>query len=226
MSARYPTSTLTTVMDRRRRLNPLVEPGRHRHNRLMSSRPPERIDVGHCVLRRERVGDEALISPAVEANLEHLRPWMPWATPEGAVESVQRERLKQVEQSWDDAQDHSYLLLDASESRLLGIFGMHRRIGPGAIEIGYWLSQDAVGNGYATRATRALTDAALALDGVSRVEIHCDEANLRSQKVPQRLGYRLDRIEPDEIEAPGEVGRSMFWIYPPNVLQADGSPAR
>ena len=192
----------------------------------MSTRPPERIDLGDVVLRRERVGDEALISPAVRANLEHLRPWMPWATAEGAAESAQRERLSNNERTWDDAQDHSFLLLDAKESTLLGIFGMHRRIGPDAIEIGYWLSQNAVGNGYATRATKALTDAALELDDVSRVEIHCDEANIRSQKVPQRLGYRLDRIEDDGIQAPGEVGRGMVWIYPPNVSQAETVPAR
>ena len=192
----------------------------------MSTRPPERIDLGDIVLRRERVGDEELISPAVRANLEHLRPWMPWASADGAAENAQRERLEKVEQAWDDAQDHSFLLLDTTESTLLGIFGMHRRIGPDAIEIGYWLSKHAVGNGYATRATEALTLAALQLDDVSRVEIHCDEANLRSQKVPQRLGYRLDRIEPDEITAPGEVGRGMVWIYPPNVSQAETAPAR
>ena len=180
----------------------------------MSTRPPERIDLGDIVLRRERVGDEVLISAAVRANLDHLRPWMPWADADNAAESAQRERLTKVEQSWDDAQDHSFLLLDATESTLLGIFGMHRRIGPDAIEIGYWLAEHAVGNGYATRATEALTQAALRLDDVSRVEIHCDEANVRSQKVPQRLGYRLDRIEPDGVQAPGEVGRGMVWIYP------------
>ena len=192
----------------------------------MSKVPSERIEVADTVLRRERVGDEALISSAVVANLDHLRPWMPWATPDNATVSAQRERLEKVEQAWYDAQDHSFLLLDAAESALLGVFGMHRRIGPDAIEIGYWLSRHAVGNGYATRATHALTAAALDLDDVSRVEIHCDEANLRSQNIPQRLGYRLDRIEPDEITAPGEVGRSMIWVYPPNVLHADGSPER
>ena len=188
----------------------------------MSTRPPERIDLGDALLRRERAGDESLIAARVAANLDHLRPWMPWATPENATVAAQRERLEKVEQTWDDAQDHSFLLLDAAETTLLGIFGMHRRIGPNAIEIGYWLSHDTVGKGYATRAAEALTRVALALDDVSRVEIHCDEANVRSAKVPERVGYRLDRIEPDEIEAPGEIGRSMIWVYPPNGSQADG----
>jgi RimJ/RimL family protein N-acetyltransferase len=192
----------------------------------MSRWPPERIDLGEILLRRPTTVDATLIADALADELDHLRPWMPWATPDNVTVDAQRARLEQVEQSWHDAQDHNYTLMDAQEASVLGSFGLHRRIGPDAIEIGYWLSHRVTGNGYATRATEALTRAALELDDVSRVEIHCDEANVRSAKIPQRLGYRLDRIEPDEIEAPGEIGRSMIWVYPPNVSQAEGSPER
>ncbi len=68
------------------------------------------------------------------------------------------------------------------------------------------------GQGLATEAVALLTDAALAIDDVDRVEIHCDQANVRSATVPERLGYRLDRIDDDEIAAPGETGRSMIWV--------------
>ncbi|MEU6189370.1 hypothetical protein [Nocardia sp. NPDC047038] len=51
-----------------------------------------------------------------------------------------------------------------------------------------------------------------ALPGVDRVEIHCDEANVRSAAVARRLGYRLDRIEPREKRAPAESGRGMYWV--------------
>jgi RimJ/RimL family protein N-acetyltransferase len=92
--------------------------------------------------------------------------------------------------------------------------GLHRLVDPGGIELGYWLTEVAVGHGHITAAAQALTIAALALPGVDRVEIHCDEANIRSQAVPWRLGYRLDRIETDDITAPAEIGRSMIWIFP------------
>jgi RimJ/RimL family protein N-acetyltransferase len=64
-----------------------------------------------------------------------------------------------------------------------------------------------------TAAARALTAAALAVEGISRVEIHCDEANVRSAAVARRLGYRLDRIVPDHVSAPADLGRSMIWVY-------------
>jgi RimJ/RimL family protein N-acetyltransferase len=179
--------------------------------------PPSRIELEASVLRRERLGDEVLVASAVAANLDHLRPWMPWAVPEAATVDAQRQRLVKIEQWWDDGSLYNFLLLDPSGQRLLGIFGLHRRIGPGALELGYWLSRDATGQGYATAAARALTDAALVLDDILRVEIHCDEANERSQRIPRRLGYRLDRVETDDIEAPAEVGRSMIWVYPPDL---------
>ena len=104
------------------------------------------------------------------------------------------------------------------ESRIgdiVGCMGLHSRVGPAAIEIGYWLRTDHTGRGLVTACARSLTEAALGLDGIERVEIHCDEANARSRAVPLRLGYRLARVQDDAVTAPGEVGRDMVWVYPP-----------
>lgn len=94
--------------------------------------PPPRLEIDGLVLRRERVGDEDLVAQSAAANLDHLRPWMPWAVPDAVTVQAQRERLVRVEPAWEDGSDYSFLLLDAAEQSLLGIFGMHRRIRPGA----------------------------------------------------------------------------------------------
>ena len=176
--------------------------------------PAPRLEIDGLVLRRERVGDEDLLASTVKANLAHLRPWMPWAVPEAATAQAQRERLTTAEQSWEDGSDYTFLLLDAAEEEVRGVFGLHRRIGPDGIELGYWLDRSVTGHGFATAGARALTAEALQLPDISRVEIHCDEANERSRGIPERLGYRLDRIESDEVEAPAELGRSMIWVFP------------
>jgi RimJ/RimL family protein N-acetyltransferase len=186
----------------------------------MPPQPPGRLVVADgVVLRRESLADATQVAATVRRNLDHLRPWMPWATAENASDAAQRRRAAQVTESWDAGTDFNYVLiaedLSAHQPALLGVFGLHRRIGPGAIELGYWLSQEATGHGYATKAAEVLTRAALALPDVDRVEIRCDVANVRSQKIPGRLGYRLDRIEADQVEAPAEIGQSMIWIYPP-----------
>ena len=98
------------------------------------------------------------------------------------------------------------------DGALAGAIGLHRRVGDGGIEIGYWIAERYTRRGFATAAAEAITSVALALSGVKRVEIHCDEANTASAAIPRKLGYRLDRIVSHEPEAPGETGRRMIWV--------------
>jgi RimJ/RimL family protein N-acetyltransferase len=83
-----------------------------------------------------------------------------------------------------------------------------------AIEIGYWTHVAHAGRGYMTAAAGSITQVAGALPDVDRVEIHTDEANLRSAAIPRKLGYRLDRVQTRRPEAPAESGRLQIWVYP------------
>ena len=76
--------------------------------------------------------------------------------------------------------------------------------------------------GIVSAVARALTGVALAIDGVTGVEIHCDEANRRSAAVARRIGFRLDRIEVDRVSAPGDLGRSMIGSGGGRVGRRDG----
>ena len=176
--------------------------------------PPERIELAALgvVLRRYDAGDSDQLYAAVEANRDHLRAHMPWAD-ERRDEFVAF--VTDAVTQWDRGADHNYAIVDATDGRYLGGCGLHDRIGAGGREIGYWLVADATGRGIVTAVVQALTTTALALDGVRRVEIHCDEANARSAAVARRAGYRLDRVEADAVSAPGDVGRSMIWVWPP-----------
>jgi RimJ/RimL family protein N-acetyltransferase len=176
------------------------------------SAPPDRIalpDVG-AVLRRFGTDDVDALYAAVEESRDHLRPHMPWAD-EGRHDVAGF--LTDAVAQWERGADRNYAIVDHTDGRILGGCGLHDRIGPAGREIGYWLRADASGRGLASAAARALTAVALAIEGVTRVEIHCDEANWRSAAVARRLGYRLDRIEVDHVSAPGDLGRSMIWIW-------------
>ncbi|MEV4557661.1 GNAT family N-acetyltransferase [Kitasatospora sp. NPDC049285] len=181
---------------------------------ITTGRPPEHLALdGGVHLRRRRVGDAPGLNAAVTANLDHLRPWMPWAqqtpTLSGSLEMSVR-----GEQIWEQGTDFMYVLgLDDDPAKVIGALGLHGRIGPGALEIGYWVDREHTGRGLATAAARALTGAALGLPGIERVEIHCDEANAASAAVPRKLGYALDRIADEEPTAPAETGRKMIWVH-------------
>jgi RimJ/RimL family protein N-acetyltransferase len=172
--------------------------------------PPERIVLPGYVLRRMTVRDAPAVSEAAAESLEHLRPWMPWATPEGVSVEVQRVRMSGPAWSWAPEGDYGYGVF-LPDGRLVAALGLHRRVGPGAMEIGYWVHVGHTRRGIATAATRALTDAGFALRGVRRMEIHCDVANVASAAVPAKLGYRMVGSEDHEPEAPGEEGRRLIW---------------
>jgi RimJ/RimL family protein N-acetyltransferase len=184
--------------------------------------PPAEIRTGPLLLRRMQPADAIAVAAAVGASLEHLRPWMPWATQEAADHWTQRGRIAEADQMWDAGTDYIYLILVANDMTLAGTIGLHRRTVDGGIEIGYWIAAGQTRHGYATEAARAVTSVALVLPGVRRVEIHCDEANIASAGVPRKLGYRLDRIDPHEPEAPGETGRRMIWVCEPPARAAGG----
>lgn len=172
------------------------------------------IPAGPIELRRS-VAEDGMVTAIVEAvaaSLDHLRPWMPWATREGTTTEAQHKRLVALADQWESGECFDYQMGHPGEASCLGSAGLIRRVGEGGLEIGYWVHVDHVGRGYATAAVRALSDAALVLPDVDRVEIRCDEANLASAAVPRRLGYRLDRTVMTKVAAPAETGREMVWI--------------
>ncbi|MPY99160.1 MAG: GNAT family N-acetyltransferase [Actinophytocola sp.] len=174
---------------------------------------PTELAAGPVVLRRIREDDAAAVSEAVTVSLEHLWPWMPWATAEAAALDAQRERCREAEELWDKGTDFIYHVW-LPDGPLVGCVGAHRRIGPGGLEIGYWVHVEHAGNRYTTEAARALTPQVLRLPDVDRVEIRCDELNHRSAAIPKRLGYRLDRIEDRDPQAPAESPRQIIWVTP------------
>jgi RimJ/RimL family protein N-acetyltransferase len=183
--------------------------------------PPDCIDAGPVILWRHRKADAPSVAAAVRKSLVHLAPWMPWATPEAGTVEVQTARIVEVDAGWARGTDFVYSLRapahdagDAGAETVLGVLGLHRRGRRGAIEVGYWTHVDYQGRGYMSAAAKVATEAAAALEGVERVEIHTDEANLRSAAIPQKLGFRLDRVDTRPPQAPGESGRLQIWVRP------------
>jgi RimJ/RimL family protein N-acetyltransferase len=136
--------------------------------------------------------------------------WVPWA------DDAEGRQLRGggAEAAWVTGVSYLYAIRLAANGPIVGGAGLYRRVGDGGIEIGYWLDEAHTGTGLATAAVRTLTEVALALPDVARVEIHTDEANLPSSGIPKRLGYRLDRVEHVEARTPAETGRLQVWITP------------
>lgn len=94
----------------------------------------------------------------------------------------------------------------------MGGTGLHPRVGPGALEIGYWISVRHVGRGYATEAAAALTRVAFEVHGVERMEIRCDPRNEASAAVPRKLGYTHEAtLRARVLGVDGTLNPGMIW---------------
>lgn len=190
----------------------------------MHPRPPSSLTDGRIVVRRYEPGDGAALRDAIMASLDHLRPWMPWATDEPISVENREAHIARWAALWEAGEEFVYGVAPAGEPHtIIGGAGLHPRIGPDGLEIGYWVRVDRTGCGVATATARLLTAAALRLDGIERVEIHHDRANTASVAVPRRLGFRFVGERPDEITAPGEVGLEWSWCMDAAMWEATAS---
>jgi RimJ/RimL family protein N-acetyltransferase len=187
--------------------------------------PAYRIETERLVLRCWSPADAALLKEAVDASLDHLRPWMPWANEEPTDLDSRVALLREFRAKFDLGQEFVYGIFDAGESRVLGGTGLHMRSGSSdAREIGYWIHADHIGKGLATESTAALTNVAFVVDGVSRVEIRCDPANVRSAAVPAKLGFIHEAtLRRAGIAGDGSARDTMVWTL--LVEEFPSSPA-
>jgi len=172
-------------------------------------RLPDTIASERLTLRRWVPEDAAALCAAVEENLEHLRPWMPWIAGEPKSVEARVALINQWTGEWERGGDVVIgALLDGV---IVGSTGLHRRRGPTVLEIGYWVHRDHTRKGIATELSAALTTAAFTVPGIERVEIHHDKANEASGGIPRSLGYtRMDETQV-AITSPGEVGVDCRW---------------
>jgi ribosomal-protein-serine acetyltransferase len=171
--------------------------------------PAQQLTHAAVTLRRWRAEDAALCYRLVTESLTHLSPWMPWATgdygPGDAEDYVQR-----CEADWAVGTAFQYLIEVFGSPA--GSAGLMARIGAGGLEIGYWVHPAFTGQGVATSAAAALTEAALSLPGIERVEIQHDVLNLASERVPVKLGYTFAGTCPSRFApAPGDSGTTKVW---------------
>jgi RimJ/RimL family protein N-acetyltransferase len=185
---------------------------------LVASDLPALIETDRLLLRPWQTEDLDALHEALCESVAHLKPWIPWATPESPTLAQAETRLATWLDEFINGETFLFAALDRSDSTLVGGIGYFPRIGPGALEIGYWIRLSRAGSGLATEASRALTDVGLRLPGIERLEIHMDPTNVPSRRVPEKLGYSLLEIH-DDHAADGSPRKTAIFM----LERADGS---
>ncbi len=168
------------------------------------------------IVRPYRESDAQSLFEAVAESRDHLRPWLPFADEHQTVEES-RDWIIHQEANWLLREDLIVGIWEAATNRYLGGSGLHPHDWETRyFEIGYWLRASAAGQGYITEAVQLLTDYAFSALAATRVEIRCDERNVRSAAVAQRLGFVQEARLRNHLIAPDGTLRTtlIFALIP------------
>jgi RimJ/RimL family protein N-acetyltransferase len=174
------------------------------------------------VVRPYRESDAQALFEAVAESRDHLRPWLPFADAHQTVEESRDWIIHQTAQ-WLLREALGMSIWDATSNRYLGGIGFHvHSWDTGYFEIGYWIRASAGGHGYITEAVRLLANYAFGTLKANRLEIRCDELNVRSAAIPQRLGFVREGCLRNNATAPdGRIRNTLVFSLIPGEWHDD-----
>jgi len=178
---------------------------------------PMPIVTPRLLIRPVIIGDGAIFNEAITESFEHLHRFMDWAKEKPSIdESEELARLaaanwilKNAEEPW-----LQLCILDKETNQFIGAVGLHHYAWEvPSIETGYWIRTSRAQHGFMTEAINAITRYAFKQLGVKRIAITCDLDNLRSRRIPERLGYILEATLKNHRRKPATGELSDTLVY-------------
>jgi ribosomal-protein-serine acetyltransferase len=164
-------------------------------------------------------GDADELYRLIDANRAHLAPWLPWVAGHTREATLEFIRVTQQQAAANDGFQAALV----SEGEIVGVAGFPGVNWPhGSTTIGYWLSERYQGRGLMTAAVRDLVEHAFGEWDPHRGEIRAAIENVRSRRIPERLGFREEGVL-REAERIGERYNDLavYAILAPEWVQVD-----
>lgn len=129
---------------------------------------------------------------AVNANREHLAAFLPWV---GAMQTVDdfHGYIHLCEQKTAEKLEVSFVIL--VNEKIVGRIGIHHiQTANQCGAIGYWLTREAGGKGVMLNCCRKILEYGFSILQLHRIEIKAATHNIKSQAIPQKLGFVREGI--------------------------------
>ena len=153
---------------------------------------PSEFYTERLLIRVPRQGDGKVVYEAIQASINELKYWLPFAREEQSEETIEI-NLRNAIANFLTRKDMRLLVFLKENNQFIGSSGLHN---PNwdipKFEIGYWIDTRFCGNGYMTEAVSGITNFAFHELKARRIEIRCDTLNLKSKAIPERLGFILE----------------------------------
>lgn len=183
--------------------------------------PPYLLRTPRLIVRCLEPGDAVHRKEAMESSGEHLAGF---SLDKALGLEAHVAHVRKMRGSFDLDQDRAHGVFALEGGRMVGEVFLLKRAGIAALEIGYWLRKDAVGQGFATEMSSALVKTAFEFDKVRRLDLLCSPTNERSAAVAKRLGFTLEGRLRDRQLAPHHT-RGDLLCFTLLASEYPGSPA-
>ncbi len=149
----------------------------------------------------------------MQASRAELKPWLPFAQNDQTKDETEA-NVRQAHLHFLSREDLRFHIYDRNRRKFIGCTGLHRiDWDVPKFEIGYWIDTRYQGQGLMKEAVQGLIEFAYSEFHAHRIEIRCDEKNVRSRSIPERLDFALEGILRNNSKAVDGEGLRSTCIY-------------
>ena len=147
------------------------------------------------ILKELELGDAEHIFKTIDSQREYLGKWLPFVEFTKSVKDS-LDYVNSVVTMPEDCKEWQFSIFCGNDfAGLVGFKGTDRLNRKS--EIGYWLCEEFQHRGIMTESVSALIKFGFSELDLNRIQIKCAPDNIRSNAIPQRLGFTLEGIERD-----------------------------
>lgn len=182
---------------------------------------PPIIETARLVIHAPSVADAPAVNAAIRESFDDLHRWMKWAAEIPSLEETQA-YSKKAEESFLAGDDFAVRAFLKSTGEFVLASGLHPRDWEvPKFEIGYWCRASQQGCGYVSETVRALTRVGFEQMGANRIEIRCDARNVRSRRVAERAGYKLEaELRHEQVGPDGALRNTLIYVLFPDEYRS------
>lgn len=147
------------------------------------------------ILKELELSDAEHIFKAIDSQREYLGEWLPFVEFTKTVKDS-LDYVNSVVTMPEDCREWQFAVFCGDDFAGLAGFKGTDRLNRKS-EIGYWLCEEFQGRGIMTESVRALINFGFSELNLNRIQIKCAPDNIKSNRIPQRLGFTLEGIERD-----------------------------
>ena len=151
---------------------------------------PKKTTRDGLTIRCYRLDDAEQLMTATNLSYDHLKRFMPWATPAQSFDETVT-LIEGFGAAYHANQDFAFGIWDDGEQNLIGGSGFHLREGPletNSAEIGLWINKSYAGRGLGRRALRVLIEWGFTDWPWVRLAWRCNAENIASIRCAESNG--------------------------------------